>query len=178
MAASAVSETNTSDPNKTDFETRLFINGEFIESIEGKKFDIYSPYTESKVGSVYEALPADVDRAVDAAEAAFPSWSELGAMGRATFFYKLADLLEKTGPELADLEALCIGRPVSTYMEHYMGAIVVRQFAGLAQDASGSTSLNTPGHVNILVRQPFGVCGAIVPWNSTPKSPHSSQEAD
>jgi aldehyde dehydrogenase (NAD+) len=162
MAPSAISEFNGS---KTDFETRLFINGEFVPSIEGKRFDVYSPYTESKVGSVYEALPADVDKAVDAAEAAFPEWSEMGAFGRAPFFYKLADLLEKAGPELAHLEALCMGRPVSQYMEHDMGAQRLRQFAGLAQDGAGTTSLNSQGFANILFRQPFGVCGAIVPWN-------------
>jgi aldehyde dehydrogenase (NAD+) len=165
MAPVAVTEPKPSKAGSIDFEKRLFINGEFVPSIAGKQFDINSPYTESKVGSVYEALPEDVDKAVDAAEAAFPAWSELGAFARASFFYKLADLLEKAGPELAPLEALCIGRPVSQYMEHYLGANALRQFAGLAQDGTGMTSLNTPGFVNMLIRQPYGVCGAIVPWN-------------
>lgn len=97
------------------YEDRLFINGEFVPSIRGKKFDIESPYLERKVASVYEALPEDVDRAVDAATAAFPSWSELGAFQRAGYLYKLADLLEKAGPELSQLEALSIGRPVALY---------------------------------------------------------------
>lgn len=114
---------------------------------------------------MYEASPADVDKAVDAAEAAFPAWSDMGSFGRAGYFYKLADLIEKAGPELAHLEALCVGVPISAYWEHYIAAQTLRQFAGLAQDGTGSTSLNTPGFVNMLVRQPFGVCGAIVPWN-------------
>ncbi|GAB7349464.1 hypothetical protein MBLNU459_g0177t1 [Dothideomycetes sp. NU459] len=170
MAPSAVpEETHGSNGNKSGsfdkFETRLFINGEFVPSLEGKQFDVESPYTEEKVATVYEALPADVDAAVKAAEAAFPAWDEMGPFPRADLFYKLADLLERAGPELAHLEALCIGRPVSKYLEHYMGAKVLRMYAGLAQDSQGGTSLNTPGHVNMIVRQPFGVTGGIVPWN-------------
>ncbi|KAG9573297.1 hypothetical protein KCV04_g24670, partial [Aureobasidium melanogenum] len=64
-------------------ETRLFINNEFVESISGKKFDVFNPYSEEKVASVYEALPEDVDRAVEAAEAALPAWEEMGAIARA-----------------------------------------------------------------------------------------------
>ncbi|KAF1349646.1 aldehyde dehydrogenase [Delphinella strobiligena] len=165
MSPSAIDESNETKGSKVNFETRLFINGEFVPSIEGKKFDVYSPFTEEKVGSVYEALPADVDKAVDAAEAVFPAWDALGSFARARFFYKLADLLEAAGPELAHLEALCIGKPISTYMEHYAGAQILRQFAGLSQDSTGGTSLNTTGFVTMLVRQPFGVTGAIVPWN-------------
>lgn len=167
MAPIAVSDTKDglSSSKGDTIETRLFINNEFVPSIEGKKFDVCSPYTEEKVISVYEALPADVDKAVDAAEAAFPAWSDMGAPSRAPFFYKLADLVENAGEELAHLEALSIGRPVSTYFEHIWAAGLLRQFAGMSQDMAGGTSLNTPGHVNMLVRQPYGVCGAIVPWN-------------
>lgn len=164
-------------------ETRLFINNEFVESIDGKKFDIFSPYSEEKVASVYEALPADVDRAVEAAEAAFPAWSEMGAIARAPFYYKLADLLDAAGPELAELESKETGKLTSQYsksfhysfyssnnmltdtVEHKMGAAALRQSAGFSQDLQGATSLNTAGHVNMVIRQPYGVCGAIVPWN-------------
>lgn len=65
-------------------ETRLFINNEFIESISGKKFDVFG----EKVASVYEALPEDVDRAVEGAEAALPAWEEMGAIARADYYYK------------------------------------------------------------------------------------------
>lgn len=96
-------------------EDRLFINGEFVPSIAGKKFDVESPYTEEKFASVYEAMPEDVDKAVEAAEAAFPAWDEMGAFARAQYFYKLADLLEGAGDELSYLEANEIGRPVAQY---------------------------------------------------------------
>lgn len=100
-------------------ETRLFINNEFVESIAGKTFDVFNPYNEEKVASVYEALPEDVDRAVDAAEAALPAWDEMGAMARSAYYYKLADLLEAAGPELAELEAKETGKIASQYCESY-----------------------------------------------------------
>lgn len=96
-------------------ETRLFINNEFVESISGKTFDVFNPYNEEKVASVYEALPEDVDKAVDAAEAALPAWEEMGATTRSTYYYKLADLLEAAGPELAELEAKETGKIASQY---------------------------------------------------------------
>ncbi|CAD0110819.1 unnamed protein product, partial [Aureobasidium uvarum] len=153
-------------------ETRLFINNEFVESIKGQKFDVVNPYSEEVICSVYEALPEDVDRAVEAAEAALPAWSEMGAFARSAYYYKLADLLEASGPELAELEAKETGKIAAMYREydlrlsiHIFGAKLLRQFAGLALDLQGGTSLATPGHVNMVIRQPYGVCGAIVPWN-------------
>ncbi|CAD0022639.1 unnamed protein product [Aureobasidium pullulans] len=163
MSPTAMPTTENTQSNK--IETRLFINNEFVESIEGEKFDVFNPYNEEKVASVYEALSGDVDKAVDAAEAALPAWSELGAFARSAYYYKLADLLEAAGPELAELEAKETGKVASMYMEHVMGALALRQFAGLALDVQGGTSLATPGHVNMVIRQPYGVCGAIVPWN-------------
>ncbi|CAD0084227.1 unnamed protein product [Aureobasidium vineae] len=153
----------TKDDGK--IETRLFINNEFVESISGQKFDVVNPYSEEVICSVYEALPEDVDRAVEAAEAALPAWSEMGAIARSAYYYKLAVLLEAAGQELAELESKETGKIAATYQEHIFGAKILRQFAGLALDLQGGTSLATPGHVNMVIRQPYGVCGAIVPWN-------------
>jgi acyl-CoA reductase-like NAD-dependent aldehyde dehydrogenase len=102
-------------PTPTNIETRLFINGKFVHSNSGKTFAVTNPATEQVVAQVYEAEFADVDVAVDAAEAAFPSWSELGGFERAKFFYRLADLLEQSNSELAALEAISMGRPVGQY---------------------------------------------------------------
>lgn len=99
----------------TDIETRLFINGEFLPSKQGKKFDVINPATEKVTASPYEATAEDVDIAVEAAKAAFPAWSEMGGFARAGFFYKLADLLETSNTEFARLEAVSMGRPVSSY---------------------------------------------------------------
>src|ERR1700753_2552080 len=92
-------------------EDRLFINGEFVPSISGKKFDVYNPATEKLAASVYEAGPEDVDAAVKAAKAAFPAWSELPAQERAGYLHKFADALQKVLPQLSYLDAICMGKP-------------------------------------------------------------------
>ena len=92
-------------------EDRLFINGEFVPSISGKKFDVYNPTTEKVSASVYEASVEDVDAAVSAAKAAFPAWSELDALQRGHYLNKWADALERALPEIAYLDAISMGKP-------------------------------------------------------------------
>lgn len=92
-------------------EDRLFINGEFVPSISGKKFDLYNPATEKVAASVYEAGAEDVDVAVKAAKAAFPAWSALGAAERAGYLAKLADAMEANINEIGYLEAITMGKP-------------------------------------------------------------------
>ncbi len=92
-------------------ENRLFINGEFVQSISGRKFDVYNPTTEEVAASVYEALPEDVDRAVSAAKAAFPAWSGLNASERGAYILKLANAIEENLEEIGYLEAVTMGKP-------------------------------------------------------------------
>lgn len=92
-------------------EDRLFINGEFVPSISGKKFDIINPNDEKFAASVYEAGAEDVDLAVKAAQEAFPAWSALAAQERQAYIEKLADAMEKNLEELGYLEAISMGKP-------------------------------------------------------------------
>lgn len=109
----APSATNTavSDYKPKHIEDRHFINGEFVPSISGKKFDVYNPATEKLAASVYEAGAEDVDVAVKAAKAAFPAWSALGADVRAGYLNKLADAIEKNIDEISYTEAITMGKP-------------------------------------------------------------------
>jgi aldehyde dehydrogenase (NAD+) len=74
-------------------------------------------------------------------------------------------LIRECHDELAELEALSMGRPVSAYFESFVVAESLEHYAEAGYDALGTTSLNTPGFVNITMRQPYGVVGAIIPWN-------------
>lgn len=98
-----------------NIETRLFINNEFVSAKSGKKFDVINPATEEITASVHEARENDVDLAVAAAKTAFPAWSKLGGFEKAKFLYKLADLYEASNSELSRLEAVSMGKPVSSY---------------------------------------------------------------
>ncbi|KAH3940624.1 hypothetical protein HBH53_213410 [Parastagonospora nodorum] len=153
-------------PMPRDIETRLFINGSFVPSCRRETFAVINPATEQEVARVYEADASDVDLAVDAAEAAFPAWSDLGGFERARFFYRLADALELANSDLAALEAISMGRPVGQYREAINGAALLRYYAGKCTDVQGDSSLQTSGFVNVVLRQPFGVCAGITPWNA------------
>ena len=117
MAPSALTngQVHSGEAQSQETETRLFINNEFVVSKNAKTFDVINPATEKVTASVYEAEAVDVDDAVKAAKAAFPIWSALSGFQRAAFFYKLADLYEKSNGELAKLEAVSMGKPVGLY---------------------------------------------------------------
>jgi len=111
---SGVSE-EVNDLHPSSIETQLFIDNEFVPSQSGKTFDVINPATEKVSASVSEADAADVDSAVRAAKFAFPSWSALSGFERAKYFFRLADIIEKSNMELARLEAICMGKPVGKY---------------------------------------------------------------
>ncbi|CAG8894263.1 unnamed protein product [Penicillium egyptiacum] len=148
-------------------ENRLFINGEFVPSFSGKKFDIINPTTEEVIASVHEADVGDVDRAVEAAKAAFPAWSALSAQARCDYLSKLADEIEKNEELFIHLEAVTMGMPPSG-MKFVLATSkqYLKYFGSHAMDITGETSLNTPGYLNMSIRQPYGVCGGIIPWNA------------
>jgi len=115
--------------------------------------------------TVFEASEKDTDAAVAAAKAAFPAWSALAPDGRGAYLKKLAALLHQSGDELSRLEAISMGRPISTYFDNHAAASTFEHYAEAGYEAQGVSSLNTPGFVNMTFKQPYGVVAAIIPWN-------------
>jgi aldehyde dehydrogenase (NAD+) len=111
MAPSATTDAPTEGYKPKRIEDGLFINGEFVPSKSGKKFDIINPNNEKFAASVYEAGAEDVDEAVKAAKAAFPAWAALSASDRQGYLMKLADAIEKNLEEIGYLEAISMGKP-------------------------------------------------------------------
>ncbi|CAJ2501296.1 Uu.00g041490.m01.CDS01 [Anthostomella pinea] len=146
-------------------DVKNFINGEFVNSSDEKTFDLFSPYSGDLVAKAVESTAEDVDKAVDAAKAAFPAWSAMSPSQRGKPLAKLAQMITDADEELAKLDALSLGRPVSTWFDGYYAAMHFRYFAEAAYPV-GTSSLNTPGFINVSLRQPYGVCAAIIPWNS------------
>ncbi|KAI0125602.1 aldehyde dehydrogenase domain-containing protein [Xylariales sp. AK1849] len=145
-------------------EVKHFINGEFVSSSDGKTFDLLSPYSGDIVAKVSEATTEDVNKAVAAAKSAFPAWSSLSPLQRGKPLAKLAQLISDADAELAKADALSLGRPVSTFFDGFYAASLFRYFSEAAYPV-GTSSLNSPGYMNVSLRQPFGVCAAIIPWN-------------
>ncbi|KXT13473.1 hypothetical protein AC579_8623 [Pseudocercospora musae] len=146
-------------------ETRLYINGKFTPSSDSKTFEIKSPYTHQKVADVSEASILDTNLAVSVAKSALPAWSTLSLPVRGKYLKTLASLIRSSSTELAELDALSMGRPISTYFDAVRAAEYFEHYAEAAWEVKGESSLNTPGFVNMTLRQPYGVVAAIIPWN-------------
>ncbi|KAK9783377.1 hypothetical protein SCARD494_13196 [Seiridium cardinale] len=152
-------------PNNHTQTTAYIVASKFVDSANGNTFDLFSPYSGDLVAKVAEATEEDVNKAVAAAKAAFPAWAALSPSQRGKPMARLAQLIAASDAELAKADALSLGRPVSTYFDGYYAATHFRYFSEAAYPV-GTSSLNTPGFMNISLRQPYGVCAAIIPWNS------------
>ena len=148
-------------------QTKLFINGNFVNAADGATIEDLNPHDNSKIADVALAGKEDVDRAVAAAKAAFPKWSKMAAMDRGRLLLKLADKIEEKAAELAKLESLDTGHPLkdSTRLDVPRTAITFRYFGGMADKLEGSVIPVDQGFLNLGMREPLGVVGQIVPWN-------------
>lgn len=115
---------------------------------------------------VQEADEKDTNDAVAAAKAAFPAWRDLEPHERGVYLSRLSTLIRESNDELARLEALSTGKPISRFNDGMVAAINFQHFAGAGYDVQGKSSLNTRNHLNITVKQPYGVVGCIIPWNA------------
>src|ERR1700690_1355817 len=104
--------TLTQAPATLDIETRLFIGGEFVDSLEGGRIAVLNPHDNSTLAEISEARAADVDLAVEAARRAFPVWKRVSAAERGKLLLKLADAIEADADYLAQLETLDTGHPI------------------------------------------------------------------
>ena len=151
------------------FRTQLLINNEWVNSSTGKTFKTVNPATEEVITEVQHASSADVDRAVNAARNAFDHgpWRRYTAGQRASLLYKLADLIDQHKQELAELESLDCGKPISdsTNLDIPMVSNVYRYYAGYADKVFGKTiPMNGPFFAYTRL-EAKGVAGQIIPWN-------------
>lgn len=161
------------DPNMTQ-HLNHFIEGASFEASDGRRINLVNPVTEQVYGSSARGTAEDVDRAVRAAHTQLErgAWSRLDGAQRARLLLKLADLLERDSEWLADLDANAIGRsPLEPRRLDVPNTIAnLRAAAGWANQLEGRT-IPTGGYfgsktLSYTVREPVGVVGAIVPWNS------------
>jgi len=151
-----------------------FIEGAHAEASDGARMRLLSPVDEQEYGSAARGTAEDVDRAVAAAHAQLEggTWSRLHAGQRAQLLLRLADLVERDTALLADMDANAIGRsPMEPRMMDVPNAVAnLRAAAGWTQQLEGRT-VPTGGYMgtptlSYTLREPVGVVGAIVPWNS------------
>ena len=144
-----------------------FINGEFVPSASSKTFPTFNPGNGEVCGQLAECDEEDIEKAVRAALAAYPSWRKKTGAARAKALTKLAQLVEAHGAKLAELESINAGKPIrdSKAIDAVTAIDALEYFAGMATKIEGET-IPVPGpYINMTLREPLGVVGGIIPWN-------------
>ncbi len=147
---------------------RLLIDGQQVEPLSGRYFDVLNPATGEIIAVVAEADAADIDRAVISARKAFEGpWGRMRAADRGLILQRFAQLLEDNAEELIALESLDAGKPLSAVKRQDLPAAIdtLRYYAGWADKITGQVIPARPDALTYTVREPIGVVGAIVPWN-------------
>jgi aldehyde dehydrogenase (NAD+) len=148
--------------------TKLFINNEWVDPVDGDEFDTYNPATGEVIATVASGGKADIDKAVKAARTALETgpWSTLDAAERGNLLFKLADLVEQNTAELSALESLNCGKTISDSKGDMAGVVnTLRYYGGWADKIEGRTVPVRGNFLSYTLRQPVGVVGQIIPWN-------------
>ncbi len=158
----------TQDKTAVRGPTKFLINGEWVEPASGKYYDDVNPSTGETLAQVAEGGAEDVDRAVKAARAAFEGpWAKIHPGDRGRMLVKLAQLVRDNAEELAEIDALDAGKPVTSSLRVDIPAAIdcFEYYAGWADKLHGETVPVRAPAFTYLVRQPIGVVGQIIPWN-------------
>jgi acyl-CoA reductase-like NAD-dependent aldehyde dehydrogenase len=149
----------------TEREYGLFINGESTEGSEAR--ELTEPATGQPLATAALAGEADVDRAVQAAEAALAGdWGKASPNERSRLLHALADAIQANRKELAELEARNVGKAISSVKAELAQAVENFRFFGSAIGSIGGRSNPIGGSLLYYsLKEPVGVCGQIVPWN-------------
>ena len=157
------------DQAKTQIETRLFINGDYVDAVAGGRFSTINPANGEVVAEMSEGMPEDIDRAVASARAAFKSgcWSRLAPRNRMEILYAFARLIDEHAGELAVLETLDMGKPIADVVAQDIPACIetIRFMAEGIDKIEGSVTNTDNDSLHLVIREPLGVVGCIPPWN-------------
>ncbi len=156
-----------SDPH-TVHTLPLYLAGEWAEAADGRTFDSYEPATGRTWAKIAEAGPQDVDRAVRAARGAMDgAWGRTLAPDRARLLWRMAELLDANQEDLARIESRDSGKAIRETRAEIANVIrYFEYFAGMCQNVFGHTMPETGPFFTYTRREPVGVVGAIIPWNS------------
>jgi aldehyde dehydrogenase (NAD+) len=145
----------------------LLINGDRVPPTGGEYSVDLDPATEQPIARVARGTAADVDAAVRAARAALPVWNGIRAGERARILTRFADLLRANQQEIAELESLDGGKPISGVLRQDVPAAIdtLAYYAGWCDKIHGEVVPVRPDALTYTVREPVGVVAAIVPWN-------------
>jgi len=146
---------------------QLFIGGKWKDASDGKTFKTICPANGRVLAECAEATKEDVDEAVQAAWKAFESWKHVSVNERAAILTKIADIIDENKERLAMIESMDNGKPVreTSAIDIPLAAQHFRYFAGCIMAEEGSAKMLDDNTLSLILREPVGVVGQIVPWN-------------
>jgi acyl-CoA reductase-like NAD-dependent aldehyde dehydrogenase len=144
-------------------QNQIFIDGQWIASSGTERIGVVNPYTEQVIGQVPAGAPSDVDRAVAAARAAFPSWSRTPVPERLSFLDRVTAGLREGAEELAALISAELGSPIVASRRTQVG-LSITGFEGIRKVAADYPYEEFVGN-SLVIREAAGVAACITPWN-------------
>lgn len=146
---------------------QLFIGGQWKDASDGKTFQTICPADGKVLAECAEATKEDVDEAVREAWKAFETWKHVPVNQRAATLNKIADIIDANTGHLAMVESLDNGKPIRETMgvDIPLAAQHFRYFAGCIQAEEGSANILGENTLSLILKEPIGVVGQIVPWN-------------
>ena len=152
-----------------EIRSRAFVDGEYVDALSGETFDCVSPVTGETIAHIAASNAADIDRAVRGARAAFESgvWSRLAPKKRKKTLLRLAALVEEHSEELALLETIDVGKPIGDALGVDLPLAVecIAYYGEAIDKVYDEIAPTDPSSVVMIVREPLGVVGAVIPWN-------------
>ncbi len=144
-----------------------YIGGQWVPPVNGQYFDNISPVDGKPFCQIPRSTKEDIEKALDAAHAAAPSWNKTSATTRSNILLKIADILEANLTYLATVETWENGKPIRETMNADLPLAIdhFRYFAGCIRADEGSISELDENTVSIQLKEPLGVVGQIIPWN-------------
>jgi len=154
---------------KLSLPGQIFINGKRVDAASGKVFDNINPGTGQVMNQVAEGDAEDVNRAVENARQTFESgvWSAMAPKDRKKILIRFADLMDEHKEELAILETLDVGKPISDSLavDVPSSANCIRWHGEACDKVYDEVAPTGPGAFGTITREPIGVVAAVVPWN-------------
>lgn len=165
MAISAVPEL---DISAELLYGQMLIGGQWVDALDGERFDVENPSRREILGSVPYGTAVDCERAVAAAQAAFPAWAARSARERGALLQAIAQRVLERSEELARLSAAETGNALRTQTraEAVSSADVIRYFGEVAGEQKGTVLPTGSGFLTYTRREPLGAVAAVIPWNS------------
>ncbi len=146
---------------------KMFINGEWVDSSNNTFVKTYSPHNNELLSQFPDASESDVDLAVKSAKEAFKTWKKVTPKKKAKILNKIADIIDKNREFLATIETLDNGKPIRESMgaDLPMASAHFRYFAASILADEGQATVIEEKFLSIILREPIGVVGQIIPWN-------------